>query len=113
MNWDFQQWLIIALFVSLFFKDEAKWFLRSKLGLKNDNDELQAGMNYLKMHFNDELTSVLTTIQIDQKEGFKELKVLIDGLDDQGQQQCNKLIAIMNKHSEWDRYGIKCLPAKT
>lgn len=91
MTWDFQQWLIVALFVSLFFKDEAKVFLRHKMGLKGTEDNLESGMEYMKLHYNDELSAKLDTMHSDQEEGFKAVHLKQDAMQDCIKKANNKL----------------------
>lgn len=100
MQFGFEQWLIIGLLVTLFFKDEAKRYIQHKLGLSAPEENLQDGMNYLKMHFNDELTHILTDLQVDQKEGFRlSHDNQADGL--------KELQAIKTRINEMKEYGVK------
>lgn len=100
MTWDFQEWLIIALFASLFFKEEFKMLVLHYFGVKGTEDKLQEGMNYMKLHFNDELTHILTELQVDQKNGFDKME--------EKQDAAKKCIEKANtKLDEFDRYGIK------
>ena len=100
MTFGFEQWLIIGLLITLFFKDEAKAFLRHRMGLSEPAENLQAGVDYLKMHYNDELTEKLTEIHNDQKEGFKS--------SFEKQDAAKKCIERANiKLEEFDKFGIK------
>lgn len=100
MQLDFQQWLIVVLFVSLFFKDEAKGFIRNKLGLTTAGPEkLQEGMDYLKLHFNDDLTTILTELQVGQTQGFSSVKDKQDNLKDEVKRANYTL-------DSFDKYGV-------
>lgn len=100
MDWNFQEWLIVGLFASLFFKEEFKLLIFHYFGVKGTEDKLQAGMDYLKMHFNDELSHILTDIQVTQKDGF-------DKIHDKQDAAKRCLEKANNKLDEFDRYGIK------
>lgn len=100
MNWNFQEWLIIGLFATLFFKEEFKMLILHYFGIKGTEDKLQAGMDYMKMHFNDELTHILTDLQVDQKEGFGKMLEKQDSA-----KKC--LERANNKLDEFDKFGIK------
>lgn len=100
MDWNFQEWLIVALFATLFFKEEAKTLVLHYFGIKKPEENLQSGMDYLKLHFNDELSHILADIQIAQKEGIRKITdnqdILKKGVD-----------STNVKLNEFERYGIK------
>lgn len=100
MNWDFQQWLIIGLFASLFFKEEFKTLVLHYFGIKGSDDKLQAGVDYLKFHYNDELSEKLDKMHSDQQVGFKEVHAKQDSMQD-----CIK--RANNKLDNFENYGIK------
>lgn len=100
MDWNFQEWLIVGLFASLFFKEEFKAIVLHRLGIKGIDDKLQSGMDYLKLHFNDELSHILTDIQVDQRDGFSKLHEKQDAM-----KRC--IEKANNKLEEFDRYGVK------
>lgn len=74
MQFDFLQYLIIGLIGLLFAKDYLLNIISQWLGISRDSDKLsdsqilQGKMDYLKMHFNDELTKILTELQVGQVE---------------------------------------------
>ena len=70
------------------------------MGFSGSEDKLQAGMDYLKLHFNDELSHLLADIQVDQKEGFKTMI--------EKQDAAKKCIEnANNKLNEFDKFGVK------
>lgn len=95
----FLETLVLVLIVALFFKETLAPWINSKLGIEPSNDlarnavKLQNSMDDLKIHFNDETTRLLTEIQVNMREGFKELN-----------RKCDDML---DNFREIDKYGVK------
>lgn len=46
------------------------------------NEPMNEGFKYMKHHYNDELTTVLTRIQVDQEKSFDDLKFALTKVND-------------------------------
>lgn len=73
----FQEYLIIGLLLTLFFKEALGSYITGLLGGKKKEgtpEKIQAGLDYMKLHYNDELTVLLTSMQVRQGEILDEIK---------------------------------------
>lgn len=59
--------------------------------------EMQKDMSHLRLHFNDELTALLTSMQIAQGQQTKILEKISDSM-----------VVVLNRQNEMMTYGVTC-----
>ncbi len=101
MQFDFPEILILLLIGLLFFKENILSWISQRLGYDSHTQAeniqtMQGDMTHLRIHFNDELTAILTEMQNGDRQ-FRETQLT----------QCGKLDEIRDSLRDISRNGIR------